>query len=51
MLGRAERVIEGTRNWTAIVAVAGALLREKTLYGSEVEALVKAAQQNDVRPG
>ena len=44
MLGRAARMIEDSRNWTAIVAVASALLREKTLNGSEVEALVRSAK-------
>jgi hypothetical protein len=44
MLGRAVRMIEDGRNWKAIVAVASALLRQKTLDGSEVEKLVRRAQ-------
>ena len=33
--------------WRAVGLVAGALMREKTLDGSEVEALVRAAREND----
>ncbi len=39
-------MIEDCRDWTAIVAVANALLREKTLDGFEVEALVRDSKES-----
>jgi hypothetical protein len=49
-LGRSVRMIDDSRNWAAIVAVAGALPREKTLDGFELKALVRAARQDVPRP-
>jgi hypothetical protein len=51
MLGRAVPMIEDGRNWTAIVIVASALLRDKTLDGFEVEALVREAASRGGEPG
>src|SRR5665647_3645277 len=36
--------------WRAVGLVAGALMREKTLDGYEVEALVRAARHDSARP-
>ena len=44
MLGLAVRMIEDSRNWLAVAAVASALLREKTLDGSEVADLLRIAE-------
>ena len=41
MLCRAGSMIEDGRTWMAILAVAGALLREKTLDGAAVEAIMR----------
>lgn len=45
---RALALIERTPYfWLAVGLVAGALMRQKTLDGFEVEALVRAAREND----